>query len=115
MFSGKDENSAAASAGSGRLPWDFQCALKSQYGTDQANEDLKLYPLLYEMPKTTLSIEESDELDEYTRLFYDDIWRKGLKSDFLDDGSLRGSYYELGREILSDEGFSAFYQGLTIT
>lgn len=70
--------------------------------------------MLFDMPKTSLTIEESEELDKYTRLFHDDLWRKGLTSSNLSKEE-RNKYYELGGEIMSDEGFASFYQGLTIT
>lgn len=60
------------------------------------------------MPKTSLSVEESDELDYLTELFYDNIWWNGLNSATLTDAE-RSKYYELGKEILTPEGFATFY------
>ena len=75
---------------------------------------MKDYPLLNDMSKTTLTVAESDELDYLTKLFYENIWWKGLNSATLTDAE-RSKYYDLGKEILLAEGFAAFYQGLTIS
>ena len=46
------------------MPWDFLCALKDYYVVNPIPDDFLNYPLLYYMPKTTLTKIESDELDK---------------------------------------------------
>ena len=61
------------------LPWDFYCALEDFYGLDPIPQDLLNYPLLYNMPKTKLTKDDSDELDAMIQLIKGDLWYRGLR------------------------------------
>ena len=64
-------------------PWDFDCALKDYYGDIVIDDGRKKYPLLVRMPKTSLTIAESIQVDEYTKLLNYDIWSRGLNEETL--------------------------------
>lgn len=49
------------------------------------------------MPQSSLTIEESDELDELTELLYKNLWFTGTrKSEYLLSDKERNDFYELG-------------------
>ena len=61
------------------------------------------------MPKTTLTIEENNNLNELVRVI-GDTWEKGLNYKEMSEEE-REEFYKLGEEIMTKEGFSLFYQG----
>ena len=61
------------------------------------------------MPKTTITIEESNDLNDLLQVF-GDTWEKGLNYKEMDYEE-REEFYNLGEEIMTKEGFSLFYQG----
>lgn len=77
-------------------PWDLDCALLDLLGEDKIPTDRDSYPLLANMPKSTLTIDEAKQLNELTDLLNDAIWTKGLSSttELLPD--LRLKFFELG-------------------
>ena len=46
------------------LPWDLDCTLLDFLGTDGNSNEFEKYPLLAKMPKTTLTIDENNKIDE---------------------------------------------------
>lgn len=61
-------------------PWDLDCALLDLLGDDLPVTDRDRYPLLANMPKSSLTIDDAIQLDEFTDLLNDGIWTKGLSS-----------------------------------
>ena len=66
------------------LPWDFDCALKDYFKKNVEDQELKVkYPLLYYMPKTTLTKEENDAFIANALLLDMEIWSIGLNQQTL--------------------------------
>ena len=68
------------------LPWDFYCALQDFFGQLGLDEERSKRPLLRRMPASTLSIQESDELDWFLNISFEDIWRMGINGTIEVDG-----------------------------
>lgn len=96
------------------LPWDFHCALEDYFGGKRQDESLKQYPLLYNMPKTSLTIEEVEELDELIELLEGDAWYTGLYMSSL-TWQEAAAFYAIGKQVMTPAGFSAYFQGMEIT
>ena len=95
-------------------PWDFDCALKDYFGDIVIDDGRKKYPLLARMPKSSLTIAEVIQVDEYTKLLNNDIWSRGLNEETLTSQE-RSEFYTLGVQIMTDEGFADFYQGADLS
>ena len=87
--------------------------LQDKYGTP-APSGLSQYPLLDKMPRTTLTTEESNQIDQFAELLYGDYWYKGIHDQPLTAIEL-DDFWTLGNQIMTEEGFSAFYQNTLIT
>ena len=67
------------------------------------------------MPKSTLGIADLDKL-EYVIYLKNDlgVWRSGLEGTTLSTTD-RDTFHALGTQVMGDEGFNDFYQGLKLT
>lgn len=66
------------------------------------------------MPNTTLTTKEIGQIESQVSKQLGDYWVRGLNNPNALTDAERNLFYSLGSKILSDEGFSAFYQGQII-
>ena len=65
-------------------PWNFNCALTDYYYENVEDQEFKKnYPLLYYMPKTTLTKKENDDFIANALLLNLEIWNIGLNEETL--------------------------------
>ena len=97
-------------------PYNLTCTLFDQLDNIDLSAERQKRPLLRYMPQSSLTIEESDELDELTELLYKNLWFTGTrKSEYLLSDKERNDFYELGSQIMGPKGFNEFYQNAAIS
>jgi hypothetical protein len=97
-------------------PYNITCTLFDQLDNVDLSAERNSRPLLRNMPQSSLTLDESDELDELTELLYKNLWYEGTrKAEYLLSDRERNEFWNLGSEIMGPKGFNEFYQSQTIS